>query len=577
MKVKLARTAGFCMGVRRAMETVLTEANREKGPLFTFGPLIHNNQVLDLLASKDVRPVDDLNGLESGTIIIRAHGIPPQTRQTLKKTGLKIIDATCPKVARVQAIIRYHTKKGATAIIFGNEGHAEVIGLVGYSETPAHIIQTVADIDALPHLDQPFVVAQTTQNEQNYHEVVTALKARFPELQVFHTICDATSHRQQEVRSFAAQVDATVVVGGFHSGNTLRLAQVSTEAKLPTFHVETEKDLNKTALSGMKVIGVTAGASTPNWMIKNIVSEIEGIKGRRETAFSLRLKKVFKVMLTNNVIVASGALCFAYASAVLLERPTDLIFPVLAFLYVYAMHVLNRLLDKGASAYNDPERAAFLKKHKRLQIITGIGAVTTALALSYFVGIATLLALCGLNLLGIAYSLPLLPKGLRQKYAYYKIKDIPGSRSLSEALAWVAVIIVLPLLDTAHIYWPAAIISSLVVFSMSYTRAILFDIFQAQGDLIVGTETLPITFGERKTLILVKVILIATVFILAGSPALGLMSYFSLLMLLPLLSFAMCLLAYEKRRLYPGATLEALVEGNFFLAGFLALIWQAFR
>jgi len=564
------------MGVRRAMEMVLTEANKGTGPLYTFGPLIHNHQVFDLLASKGIRPVDDLNALKSGTIIIRAHGIPPQDRRAIRETGLKIVDATCPKVARVQAIIRYHTKKGSTAIIVGNKGHAEVVGLLGYSEGPAHVIQTVDDVSELPDLDQVFVVAQTTQNEQNYLEVVNALKERFPELQIFHTICDATYHRQQEVRSFSGQVDAMVVVGGFHSGNTLRLAQVSKAAKIPTFHIETEKDLDKTALSGMKVIGVTAGASTPNWMIKKVVSEIEGIKGRRDPPFYNWLKKGIKLLMANDVIVASGALCLAYAAAVLSEKPTGPIFPVLAFLYVYAMHVLNRFLDKGAGAYNDPERAAFLKKHRVLLIITGIGAIAAALTLSCFVGLPTFVALCGLNILGIAYSLPLVPESVRHKSTYYKIKDIPGSRSLSEALAWVAVIILLPLLTLKHIDWPAIIVAGLAVFSMSYTRAILFDIFQVQGDLIVGTETLPITLGERKTLTLVKLILIATAFILVGSPILGLVSPFSYLVLLPVLSLALCLLAYERRWLYPGATLEVLVEGNFFLAGFLALIWQAF-
>jgi 4-hydroxy-3-methylbut-2-enyl diphosphate reductase len=165
---------------------------------------------------------------------------------------------------------------------------------------------------------------------------------------------------------------------------------------------------------------------------------------------------------------------------------------------------------------------------------------------------------------------------VRHKYPYARIKDIPGSRSLSESLAWVAVITILPLLEANDIAWPAALISSLAVYSMSYARSILFNIFQAQGDLIVGTETLPIILGERKTLILVKIILVATGFILAASPVFGLVSPFSYLMLLSLLSLSLCLMAYEKRWLYPGITLEALVEGNFFLSGLLAVIWQVF-
>jgi 4-hydroxy-3-methylbut-2-enyl diphosphate reductase len=576
LKVKLAKTAGFCMGVRRAMGIVLTEANRGNGPLYTFGPLIHNNQVLDLLASKGVRSVDELSGLEKGTIIIRAHGIPPQQRREIKKTGLNVIDATCPKVAKVQAIIRYHTRKGSTAIIFGNKGHAEVTGLLGYSETPAHVIESVEDVSALPHLEHVFVVAQTTQNEQNFLEVSEALKARFPDLQVFHTICGATYHRQGEILSFVDQVDATVVVGGFHSGNTQRLVQVSRKAGQPTFHVETEKELDWERLSGMKVIGVTAGASTPNWMIKKVVSKLEGLRGEKEAASSHWLKRAFKFLMANNIIVALGALFFAHAAAILSKRPLDFHFPIIAFLYVYAMHVLNLFLDKGASAYNDPERAAFLNKHKRLLVLTGIGAVAATLIISYGIGLTTFLSLCGLSFLGIAYSLPFIPERVQHKYSYIKIKDIPGSRSLCESLAWGAVIAILPLLEMDHIYWPAAAISIMTVFSMGYVRAILFDVFQVQGDLIVGSETLPITLGEKKTLTFVKLILIVTAFILAAGPLLGLVSSFSYIILLPLLMLSFCLMAYEKRLLYPSATLEALVESNFFLAGLLALIWQAF-
>jgi len=242
MKVKIAKTAGFCMGVRRAMEMVLAEANKGEGPIFTFGPLIHNNQVLDLLATKGVSPVEDIQELHDGRIVIRAHGIPPQKRQAIKRTRLKIVDATCPKVARVQALIRYHSKKGYTAIIVGDKDHAEIRGLIGYSKTPAHVIQRVEQVAALPQHEKLFVVAQTTQNQKNYRIVVKALKERFPEILVFDTICDATHQRQQEVKSFSGQVDAVVIVGGYHSGNTQRLCEVSKDAGMPTFHVETEKD-----------------------------------------------------------------------------------------------------------------------------------------------------------------------------------------------------------------------------------------------------------------------------------------------------------------------------------------------
>ncbi len=576
MKVILAKTAGFCMGVRRAMEIVMAETNKKEGPLFTFGPLIHNQQVLDLLETKGVRATDDLNGLTTGRIVIRAHGIPPGQHLELEKTGLRVIDATCPKVTRVQAIIRHHTNKGRSAIIVGDRNHAEVIGLMGYSKTPAHVIQGENDVAELPHMDSPFVVAQTTQDEKNFRNVVKALKQRFPDLLVFETICDATQERQQEVRAFKDQVDAVVVVGGYHSGNTQRLAQISEGEHLPTFHVETEKDLNRNSFSGMKIIALTAGASTPHWMIKNVLKKLEGIHNLKEIFLTRWAKQAFRFLVLSNLFVALGAFSFAYAASMLAGREPNLAFPLLTFLYLYAMHIFNRFLDKGASAYNDPDRAAFLKTHKGLLNITGITALVLALVLSYIIGVVTFIALTSLSLLGIIYSIPLVPEQFRQKYRYVKIKDIPGSRSLSEALAWVAVIVILPMLETVGGKLLPAIITGLIVFSWSYARAILFSLFQVQGDLMVGTETLPITLGERRTLLFLKIVLIASAFILIISPIIGIAGPICYLMLVPLFTLSLSLVAYEKQWLYPGIALEALVESNFLLTGLLALIWQIF-
>jgi len=576
MKVILAKTAGFCMGVRRAMEIVMAETNKKEGPLFTFGPLIHNQQVLDLLETKGVSATDDLNGLTTGRIVIRAHGIPPGQHLELEKTGLRVIDATCPKVTRVQAIIRHHTNKGRLAIIVGDRDHAEVIGLMGYSKTPAHVIQGENDVAELPHMDSPFVVAQTTQDEKNFRNVVKALKQRFPDLLVFETICDATQERQQEVRAFKDQVDAVVVVGGYHSGNTQRLAQISEGEHLPTFHVETEKDLNRNSFSGMKIIALTAGASTPHWMIKNVLKKLEGIHNLKEIFLTRWAKQAFRFLVLSNLFVALGAFSFAYAASMLAGREPNLAFPLLTFLYLYAMHIFNRFLDKGASAYNDPDRAAFLKTHKGLLNITGITALVLALVLSYIIGVVTFIALTSLSLLGIIYSIPLVPEQFRQKYRYVKIKDIPGSRSLSEALAWVAVITILPMLETVGGKLLPAIITGLIVFSWSYARAILFSLFQVQGDLMVGTETLPITLGERRTLLFLKIVLIASAFILIISPIIGIAGPICYLMLVPLFTLSLSLVAYEKQWLYPGIALEALVESNFLLTGLLALIWQIF-
>lgn len=574
MKVKLARSAGFCMGVRRAMEIVLSEVNNGEGPLYTLGPLIHNRQVLELLEKKGVRAIDNPNGITRGTIVIRAHGIPPRQRKCLRSSGLKIIDATCPKVAKVQAIIRYHTAKGYEAIIVGEKDHAEVIGLKGYSSDSAFIIADPTDVSKLPDLGKPFVVAQTTQNERLYQDITRRLKDRFPMCLVFNTICDATQNRQNEVRSFSGQVDGLVVVGGYHSGNTRRLVQVAESQGVPTFHVETEKELDKKQLSSMETVGITAGASTPNWMIKNVIKEIEGIRSRKETALGQWIRKSLKFLLLSNGLVAFGALSLSFAVPLLVGRKSDLRYSLLAFFYVYAMHVVNRFLDKGASTYNDPERANFHKKHRLFLALSCLLSFIGALTYAYYLGRYLLLAMAGLCFFGVIYSIPIIPMGLRFFGGYEKIKDIPGSKNVSEGLAWGAVITLLPLLEQQRPEWLPTVLSFFFVFSMVYTRSAIFDVFQVQGDMIVGSETLPISLGERRTLILLKLMMVIAIGAMIITAASGLISSFAYLLLFCFLSLFLCLIIYEKKWLYPGNRFEALVEGSLILSGLLGLLWE---
>ncbi len=577
MKVKQAKTAGFCMGVRRALERVLGEAYKDPGPIFTYGPLIHNEQVMKLLETKGVQVTEDISALKHGTIIIRAHGIPPQDRKLLKGSGLKIIDATCPRVTRVQSLIRYHTHKGYLAVIVGEKDHPEVIGLKGHGNGRAFVISTAEEVPLLPDGDKVLVVAQTTQEKQSYERIVKAIKQRFPEALVFNTICDATESRQEEVRALATHVDGIVVVGGFHSGNTRRLAEVASSTGLPVFHVETDEQIDREKLSSMEIIGVTAGASTPNWMINKVVQKIESIRSRKETALDRFLRHTIKFIFQTNLVAAFGAFSLAHAMNVLSGRSPDLILPCLAFLYIYAMHVLNRLLDKGASTYNDPERASFYRRYRGLLILSGLGAIAGALVLSVFFGVAAFLATAGLSLFGTIYSLPIVPLSRRHLWRYSKIKDIPGSKTFAQAFAWGAVMALLPLLGTSHGPWPGEIVSFLFVFCIVYVRSAFFDIFQVQGDLIVGVETLPITLGEKRTLWLLKWVMAVGSMVLAVAPLLGWVGWFAYLLLLCYLTLALCIFAYEKGFLYPGTRSEAFVEANLFLAGLLALFWQWLR
>lgn len=575
MKVRLAKTCGFCMGVRRAMELVLNESNRKSGPLYTYGPLIHNKQVLALLESKGVKVVDHLDGSSEGRIVIRAHGIPPKDRQILRESGMTVLDATCPKVARVQAVIRYHTKKGYTGLIVGDEDHPEVVGLKGYAEGPIHVVRGVEDLSRLK-VDGPlFIVAQTTQDENRYGQVVDALKDHTPAPLVFDTICGATRLRQEEVKSLAGEVDGLVVVGGRHSGNTQRLVQIAKEAGLLTFHVETDKELDRATLSHMGVVGVTAGASTPNWMIQNVVREIEAIRGERDHSLTRWAVSALEFMVMSHFFGALAAFCLSYAALTLMGLGVTSGYPLLSALYIYAMHAFNRMLDKGASTYDDPERARFQKKYGTFLAGLGGAAIFACLFLAYVKSVPTFFLLAALSVLGVLYSIPLVPRKIQARYTHARIKDIPGSKTVSQVMAWVALIAAPPLLESrGNIPLSVSALTILVVFLMCHVRVLFFDVLRIQGDLIVGTETLPVTLGEKRSLALIRAGLLVCATLLAASPFLGWLNGYAFLLLLPTATLYLCEVGYRQRRIQTGLSLEAMVDSNFILAGLMALLWR---
>ena len=574
MKVRLAKTAGFCMGVRRAMEITLSEANKGDGKLFTYGPLIHNQQVLDLLRSKGVDVKEDIDEHDRGRITIRAHGIAPTEREMIRSSNLKMIDATCPRVAKVQGIIKRYHKKGYTPVIFGDSRHPEVVGLMGYSKGHGIVIDSIEDVERLPVNKRLIVVSQTTQDVDAYREITEAIKGRYPEAIIFDTICDETYKRQREVKSLAHKVDSMVVVGGYNSGNTRRLYQISRSTGKPTFHVETEQELKSLWFSSTETVGVTAGASTPNWMIKNVTERLKTMGKSRQNPLGSLLKKVFLLLLKINIPVAIGAFSLTYAGLVLSEGNADLIHPSLALFYVYGMHVLNRFLDKGASTYNDPGIALFYNQHKAFLITTSVTGIGAGLILSFYLGMAQFVLFLVLTLLGIVYSIPIIPLRFRYLGSYAKIKDLPGSKTMAEALAWGIISSLLPIIGWPKPFWPGVLISFLFVSSMCYVRSGLFDILNIQGDLIVGRETLPIALGEEKALKLLLLInAFFGIFILVAT-SIGIISNLGLLLSICFLSSFIYLAAYQKGWMRDGSRLQAIAESNLLLPGLLALIWK---
>jgi len=271
MEVVLAKNAGFCMGVRRAVETTLGMVRREESAIATFGPLIHNPQVLKLLEEQGVRIMEEIPPRADGTIIIRAHGIPPEKKKLLEESGARVEDATCPRVMKVQAIIAKYRKDGYSTVIIGDRDHAEVEGLMGYAGESGQVVNSEEDVASLSLASPYIVVSQTTQDERAFETLRAAILKRFPGGKVFNTICDSTHKRQEEVRRLCREVQALVVVGGRSSANTRRLGEIAEGLGCPVFLVESETDLDPGKLRRFARVGVTAGASTPNWVIARVV------------------------------------------------------------------------------------------------------------------------------------------------------------------------------------------------------------------------------------------------------------------------------------------------------------------
>ncbi|MBI4768290.1 MAG: 4-hydroxy-3-methylbut-2-enyl diphosphate reductase [Deltaproteobacteria bacterium] len=573
MKVRIAKKAGFCMGVRRAMELALEAGYHFPDPVYTYGPLIHNPQVLSMLEKKGIRILDPVEDRPTGTVVIRAHGIPPQDHERLKKSGCTIVDATCPRVIKVQAIIRKYASEGYTPIIVGDRNHPEVIGLLGYSQDQGIVLTDPDQVENLPELSQVIVVAQTTQDESLFQRVVEKLRERFPNSLVFNTICNATHERQEEVRNLARQVDGLVIVGGYDSGNTRRLAAIADSAGTPCFHVETEDQLDKKEIGRFKTVGVTAGASTPNWMIRKVVQELEMTKGQGEYIWGAFLFRWIRFLLKSNLMVALGAGCLSLAAARLRQVSFNWVYFAITFFHIYAMHILNHLLDRGASEYNDPDRSQFYQEYRSAFFISGIGAALFSLALALTLGWAPFFFLAAMSALGILYSFQIVPAVWQRFTRMKKIKDIPASKTLSVALGWGAVTTLIPAMAENQPLSLSLVLIFFILCSFVYIRSGLFDVLDIQGDLIVGKETLPIIIGEEKTIRFLKRLSLGTIIGLSACTFGGLLPYWSLWLLICFFYQFGFLIIYEKNRALPGNVFfEAMVEVGFILAGLLALL-----
>lgn len=317
MEIKVAKTAGFCFGVERAVDKVYEQAGKKN--IYTYGPIIHNETVVEDLEKKGVKvlhTVEDLNELKEGTVVIRSHGVAKEVYDLMEKKGLKFVDATCPYVKKIHNIVKKASEEGQQVLIIGNPKHPEVEGIYGWCESEPFVVESMEELEKMEKNNifdgkKLCIVAQTTFNYKKFQDLVAFLSKKSYDISVFNTICNATEERQAEVRELSQEVDAMIIIGGKSSSNTQKLYEISKRECANTYYIQTLDDLDFTMFNeSINSVGITAGASTPN----NIIKEVH--KGMNEMSFEQMLEESF-VTIRNGEVVEGTVILVKEDEAVL--------------------------------------------------------------------------------------------------------------------------------------------------------------------------------------------------------------------------------------------------------------------
>jgi (E)-4-hydroxy-3-methyl-but-2-enyl pyrophosphate reductase len=519
VKVLVAKTAGFCMGVQRALDLVLDEETRCAGgalqvsptaappKLFTLGPLIHNNQALEALQERGIETAHDLDDVTGSSVVIRAHGAGPTIRERIRERNLTVIDATCPRVVRCQRAVQRAAEAGRQVLIAGDTDHAEVTALVDFSGGRAMVLSSVEDASAAELHPPVTLVAQTTFNSKTYSAIAAALSKRLADrpptdLEIVQSLCRSTEDRQLETIDLARAVDAVVVVGGKHSANTKRLAEVARDLGRSAFHVETADELDPGAFGAFSSVGVTAGASTPAWVTERVVERLKEFGSPARKA----LRRFCVALLGSNALLAAGAASLTAAVSLIAARPVSPSMLFIAFAYAFFAYSANREGNVTRPGAALSVRAGFFLRYRGPIVVSGVLLSAAALALAFQISLATGIALSVATLLAGLYSLRILPTGFSTP-RLGRLRDIPGSKDAMIALAWLFVAVVLPLLPGASgdrtttvlglLSTGPMLLVAVAVLALSLSASTALTVGDVQSDRLIGRETMAMLIGRR--------------------------------------------------------------------------------
>lgn len=555
------------MGVKRAVQIAL-KTTRQDTRIFTSGPLIHNRQAVEALQIKGIEAAVSSTEISSGVLIVRAHGMPREEIEQLRSRGVNIVDATCPHVLSSQHKIKKYSDQGYFVVIVGDRRHPEIISLQSFAPAGHVVIETQDEVDQLPEAERAIVIAQTTFNEQEYEAISGLIRKRYGKCLVFDSICQATSDRQQEVHQLAGTVDAVVVVGGKNSANTRRLAEIAHQRGIRSFHVETAVELNEEDFKDFTHVGVTAGASTPNWITADVINRLKGF-GRVRDPWRYWLFALTAFLLHSNLLVSMGAAMLSVFTLAVYRYPAggwmtpeESLFPMMAFFYTYAMYTLNR------QRKTIPLSVRRNKLQMRLSGVSIVLALIVAFVDSNVTGSLLALAL----LAGYLYQVEI--RKPSQDFPNRWFNEIPLSKDLFTAAAMTIVVGFLPLInrigssDLRHVF------ALCLIFLLTFIKTVALDLMDIEGDRLIGKETLPVVIGKKQT----------EIFLALLSLSLGVFAWYLLhsrgfpriswLILSGPLYTVIYLVYYKMIKFNQAMLFETIVETKFVFLGLLGLMWM---
>ena len=546
--VTVAKSAGFCPGVKRAIDKVLELEAAGKKPVYTIGPLIHNKQVTDMLAAKQITSIDHPQDAsdKNGVLVIRAHGITPKFQQEIESCGMEVVDATCPLVKHAQNIIAKFAKQGYHTVIVGDGGHAEVIGLLGYAQGKGTVVSGPEEASRLPHFNKVNVVSQTTQKESVFYETAEEIKKHADECQISNTICQPTKDRQKETIELAKSADLVIVVGGKHSANTARLALLCQDLAPAVQHVETEDELDKNAVLKAKKIFITAGASTPNWVIDRVAAFVRELRKSKASFLPANLcQKAWQFLVRNCLYTASAASALTFVCMKLEGLPFSWKHILFSWFFIFGLTSLNRVYE------DKPQQ---IGKIKRSFWYVSVGLT---LLIGWF--ISPLVAL---------FTLPILVAGLLYPSRHFlksKLLSLPGTKDFFTALGWGYCCAFLPAFTNGMLLRKSSYLAIFYAILLVFMRSVTLGFSSANKDLIIGRESFYKAFGMKKTKWVVTFLLVSLAAVLGILWSLPWKRSLVAMLLLGLVYTVSIVVYYYSKSTTRSVKDETLIDGQFFV------------